>query len=185
MQQTVASPVAREVLIGVRAMARLTGENPSTVSRYVRRYPDLSADVDGATKVRRDAYLSHKNDNPSALVPSVDDEVPAAPLKPAAETQPARAAKARHEEVRAELAEIELAEKKGELVAVEHVRRMIAEAAQRLRNDMLAPQIAFVEQLRAADSARAAATMLVDRNRKFLEEFADRMLAGSGEDEAA
>lgn len=164
-------------------MARLTGQNASTVSRYVRRHEHLGVTVDGETKVWRDAYLAHKGDNPTAHEPVLEDEAPAGPLKPAAEIQPARGARARHEEVRAELAEIELAQKKGALVPVEQVRRMIAEAAQRLRNDMLSPQIAFVEQLRAADSSRAAATMLVDRNRKFLDAFADRLLAAEDADD--
>lgn len=180
MQQGVASAVAgRDQLIGVRAMAALTGQAPSTVTRYVQRHPELGAMVDGQTKVWRGLYLAHKDDNPIAEAPQLTEDAPAerAAFHPAPD-QPGRQAKARYEESRAELAELELAERKGELVKVADVQRMVADAAQRLRDELLSPQIDFAERLKAADTPQAAAAMLVARNRAILQAFADRLAAG-------
>lgn len=186
MQQAVAMGVAgADQLIGIRAMAELTRQAPSTVSRYVQRHPELGVNVDGQTKVWRGAYLAHRADNPVAEPALLDEPVNDArpPLKLADMATPARAAKTRHEEVRAELAEIELAEKKGHLVKASEVRAMIAEAAQRLRNELLSPQVDFAEQMRAADTPREAAAMLVTRNREMLNRFVDRLTGESEPDE--
>ena len=168
MQQTVAAPVARDQLIGVRAMAQLTGQNASTVSRYLQRHPELSATVDGQTKVWRDAYLAHKSDNPVAdAPPPVEVEiVPAA--QPVVEARPAREARARHEEVRAELAELDLAERRGELVRVSEIHTAIASAAQELRDVLLTADVEFGERVKAAETPMAAAALIVERNREAL-----------------
>lgn len=180
MQQTVATAVAREEIVGVREMASLTKVNPSSVSRYVQRYPELGVRLGGETKVRRDAYLAHRGNNPTVDAETLPEEDPSpAPLRAAAVEAglPGREAKARHDAVRAELAEMELAERKGELVRVSDVQRLIADAGQRLRDELLAPQIDFAERLKACDTPREAAAMLVERNRAILTAFADRLAA--------
>lgn len=168
MQQTVAAPVARDQLIGVRAMAQLTGQHASTVSRYLQRHPELSATVDGQTKVWRDAYLAHKSDNPVAEAPAPIEIELAPSARPTIEQRPAREAKARHEEVRAELAELDLAERRGELVRVSDVQAAIANAAQELRDILLTADVEFGERVKAAETPMAAAAMIVERNREAL-----------------
>lgn len=183
MQQAVAMAVAgRDQLIGVRAMAELTGQAPSTVSRYVKRHEELGVVVDGQTKVWRDKYLAHKADNIDAQPPIVeDDEEPRpAPVLASREAAPARHAKARHEEVRAELAEIELAEKKGELVRAADVQAAIATAAQALRDTLLTNDIEFAERLLAAKDPLAAAAMIADRNRAALQDLVAALMGEGG-----
>lgn len=172
MQQAVASAVARnDRLLGVREMALKTGVTASTVSRYVKQHPQLGVKVNGQTKVRADEYLAHRLDNPGVEAPVLSEATPAKAIA----DLPTRAAKQRHEEVRAELAEMELAERKGELVRADDVREAIAACAQALRDDLLAIDVEFGERILAADDPRRAATMMADRNREAFEKFVDRL----------
>lgn len=171
MQQAVATGVAGEALVGVRELASMTGVSPSTVTRYVQRYPDLGVTVGGVTKVRRDAYLASRTDNPAVPAAEVVEQRQTATVI----EMPARAAKARHEEAKAELAELELMERKGALVAAEAIRRELATIAQALRDALLSADTDFVERLMAAADARTATAMLIDHNRALLERLADSL----------
>ncbi|BCW88038.1 hypothetical protein sos41_11760 [Alphaproteobacteria bacterium SO-S41] len=174
MQQAVAMAVAsRDQLIGVREMAALTKVAASTVTRYVQRHPELGVTVSGQTKVWRDAYLAHRADNPDIEDPDVTS--PAPPLAGGdmpplmkVEQLPGRAAKNRHEEARAELVELELAERKGSLVPAAEVQAALAETMQKLRDRLIGVDMEFAERVMAAGSPREAALMMSDRGREAL-----------------
>ncbi len=151
--------------------------NPSTVTRYVQRYPELGVSVDGQTKVWRDKYLAHRSDNPAATpAPQMDLDTPA-PRMATVTDLPARAAKGKYEEARAQLVELELAEKLGQLVKADDVRSAVAAAAQGLRDGLLTPDMEFAERLLACDGMASAAAMIVRRNREMLSRFVEQLAA--------
>jgi hypothetical protein len=176
MLQAVAAAAAHhatggEELVTLREAARRTGVQASTVQRYAARYPELMAEIGGQKLLRFAAYQAHREDS-LAVAASPPATKPEAPRRVAA-----NAARGRHEEAKAQLAELELAAKRGELVARTEIESLVVEVLTQLKAEMLRADVDLAERVRVAANAREAASVLLERDRALLTRVADRFEA--------
>lgn len=194
------APQPAQLVSGARA-ARELNLNKSTLTRYLRTYPELNrSTAEGKILVDLAELKRHRDENVN-LVKSgnhagrlFDEEAATASpaLLPETFDDPASAdgvrqgayanARARFEEIRARRAEREEAEHLGQLVSGEAVAEAIGEALIVLRDKLLSPDLDLCEAL--AKTAEPAEVMKVLRaaNRDALDKLTEafREHAGRG-----
>lgn len=121
------------------------GVNRSTISRWLQKYPQL-IDADGLVDV--DELQEHRRDvinpaNQTKMNPLIDDSAPpprAATIEPKVERENRRSKttslndhRAQHEQTKAALAALDLAERLGETLSKSQVESAAAEAGQAIK----------------------------------------------------
>lgn len=191
---------APQLVSGSRA-ARELNLNKSTLTRYLRSYPELNRSA-AAGKILVDlAELKRHRDENVNLVKSgnhagrlFEEETQAAspPLLPEAFDEPGApdsarqgayaTARARFEEIRARRAEREEAEHLGQLVSGESVAEAIGEALIVLRDKLLSPDLDLCEAVAKTSDPAEVMKVLRAANRAALEKLTEafREHAGRG-----
>lgn len=174
-------------VLGIRDAADVIGVSHSTVSRYLKRYPDLNRGTAGRPLVDVDEYRLHRGEN--IHVPASGDAptpaVPAVPADPAsasaadadADVPSYNKEKARREKANATTAELNLAERLGKVVPRDEVEATIFEAGQALRDAMERRSHELSERLAVMNDPAAIAALLEQEDRKLLKEFLENLQA--------
>jgi hypothetical protein len=184
---------------GVRQAAEKLGVSHSTISRYIDKYPELNVAPPGSRKkVNLDQLRRHREDNLTVqeqgqpLLAS-PPEAPAPEKRGGEKDDHAVAsrrrqseARATYEETRAELAALDLRQKRGELIDVEIVRLAFADTGALLQNRLASRRRDMAERLVAIEDVREAEAFLQDADRELLEAFRQNLInaANAAEEEA-
>lgn len=180
-----APPAAVASPISLRAYAKLRGVSPEAVSKAVStgRLRDSVAIVDGQPKIA-DADMADREWGSNTLQRIDPGQAPARDPRDTQEYLANRTrregAAARRETAQAELAELELGERKGELIAIEQARRDVMEKFTLVRTRLLGVPSRFAQ--RAPHLAAEAVPMMDELLREALDELSDGA-ADDGEDE--
>lgn len=193
------TPQPAQLVSGARA-ARELSLNKSTLTRYLRTYPELNRSaVDGKILVDLAELKRHRDENVN-LVKSgnhagrlfeEEAQTSSPPLLPEAFDEPAAeatrqgayaTARARFEEIRARRAEREEAEHLGQLVSGEAVAEAIGEALIVLRDKLLSPDLDLCEAVAKTSDPAEVMKVLRAANRAALEKLTEafREHAGRG-----
>ncbi len=187
-------------LLGINDAARALELSHSTVSRYVKRYPELDHGNGGRPLVDVAELRQHRIDNLN--VGQVEEAVrPAAPaLRQTVAGTPAPAEpngsgpaaiynseRARREAANATKAELELAEKLGQVTSIQEVETAVFEAGQLLRDSLETRNMQLAERLARMDDPLAIQALLDEQDLTLLKDFASGLAgaSGIGEDDAA
>lgn len=194
-------------IVGVRAAARSLDLNPSTVSRYLKDFPELNQGDEAGPKVDPEALRRHRLANINQARSGshagllLDEGAPARggeDLAPAgggdavvtkkakkdAEAPSYAVAKAVRETVLAQRARIDLDEKRGLLVVRQEVEDAISEAGAVLQRELLELGSQLSDRLAAMDSPREIALLLEGEHRRVLAGLAATIRASALSDEA-
>lgn len=181
--------------VGVTKLAEALGLSKGQASKLAKR--GMPTDCVEAAIAWRDENIRQewrkgvdKPVTPKDVGPEVHSKVrhDAPQDLPAADDEPSDnenywKAKARREKLLADLAEIELAKARGELVELAAVRRGLSEASRMLRDMVLAVPNRIAAQVVSAGDAGAAQRMMREELRMALEQFA--RLSGDQLDKAS
>lgn len=179
-------------LLGVCAAAAALGCHASTISRYLKDFPDLNQGSKGRPKIDVDALRRHRQatTNPSqqrgrhaavnALPPVA---APATAKKPDASPNYAMA-KAVRETVLAQRARVDLDEKRGLLVSRQEVEDAVYDAGALLQRDLLNLASQVSERLAAMTDKREIEALLETELRAVLAAMASSLRAGAETEQA-
>lgn len=188
----------RNIVSGGEA-AKALGINRSTLTRYLKTYPELNRSrVDGKIAVDLDELARHRGENVNLLKSgnhagrAFDEPAPApllardpAPLAgdededstddEAGPLQDETVAKirARAERIKLNRLEREEAVELGQLTPAEEVEQATGEALAKLRDQLMSPDIDLCEKLAATSDPAEVAQALRAANRKVLEKLAE------------
>ena len=178
-------------LLGVRAAASALECNPSTISRYLKDFPDLNQGSKTRPKVDVEALRRHRaqHTNPTprghqagkVLADGGPPPIVAADAPPAAtkgaDSPNYALAKAVHETVRAQRARVDLDEKRGLLVPRAEIEDAIFDAGAALQRDLLEIPARLSEQIAAMSDPREIAELLNTEHRRVLATLAASLRA--------
>lgn len=173
-------------LLSVRGAARALEVNASTISRYLKEFPELNQGSATRPKIDVKVLRRHRieNTNPSqqrgrhaAPAAIVAAAAPPAATSKGSETPNYALAKAVRETVLAQRARVDLDEKRGLLVPRREIEDAVYDAGTVLQRDMLelGPQLA--ERLAAMDNPREIAALLETELRRVLATMASSLRA--------
>ena len=168
-------------LLGVCAAADALGCHASTISRYLKDFPDLNQGSKGRPKIDVAALRRHRaqHTNPTPRGHQAAKEIAEAPPAAAkgADSPNYALAKAVHETVRAQRARVDLDEKRGLLVPRREIEDAIFDAGAVFQRDLLeiGPQLA--ERLAAMSKPREIAALLETELRRVLATWASSLRA--------
>lgn len=174
-----------ETFVGVTAAAKATGLSASTISRYLRRYPELNRGAGKRPRVsvaelnaHRARFVNAARSNSHAGGLMDDPPAAAAENEPGERRSPDRptyaAAKTLREAAQAQTAQLDLAERLGQLLARADVEAALTEAGATLQQKQQQRRRALAEILAAAGGdVRAIAAALEDDDRALLNATAD------------
>lgn len=189
----------RNIVTGGRA-SKLLKLNRSTLTRYLKTFPELNRSADPAKiLVDIDELRQHRQENvnlvksgnhagvlfeeetPAVVEPDDDLDLPLAPrpaahgVRPDAPNQPAgyATARARREEALAAKAEREEAVALGQLVIKDDVDAALGDALVNLRDKLLSPDLDLCEKLARCDDPTKVLSILRNANRGHLEKMAE------------
>lgn len=168
-------------MAGIREAARELGLNPSTVSRWVRQYPELNRGTDDEIDVDIEKLREHRAQNVNAamsgnhagLFQDENENQDASPAAGGGEdrgsvTPGLAAARTRVAEAQAHKAELDLAERLGEVVDLAGVEAAFRTAGVALRQAMESRARPLSEVLAGMTDARAIALRLDEEDRALL-----------------
>ncbi len=180
-------------LLGVCAAAAALGCHASTISRYLKDFPDLNQGSKGRPKIDVDVLRRHRaqNTNPTPRghqagkmlaeggEPTiVAAEAPPPPAATATAAAPNYAlAKAVRETVLAQRARVDLDEKRGLLVPRREVEDSVFSAGTVLQRDLLELGAQLAEQLAAMTDTRAISALMEKEHRRVLATLAASLRA--------
>ena len=166
-------------LLGVRAAANALQLNPSTISRYLKEFPDLNQGSQKRPKIDVDELRHHRAENTDPTprghqaAKEIADAVP--------EAQPGAPnyllAKAVRETVLAQRARVDLDEKRGLLVPRREIEDAVYDAGAVLQRDLLELGAQLAERLAAMDKPREIAALLETEHRRVLATLATSLRA--------
>ncbi|MDF1627021.1 MAG: hypothetical protein P1U84_12120 [Parvibaculaceae bacterium] len=179
------------MLVGVSQAAKELGVSHSTISRYLRSYPELTIGVGRRKKVDLAELQRHRQENLSVDegegLPFADEAGPARTVVPREEKsvearQRQSAARATTDELKAELLRIELAERRGELVPIEEIEAAFGDAGALLQARFESRRRDLAERLVTMTDVKEIEAFLKQADRDMLEAFSRRL--GQMADEA-
>lgn len=192
--------VAPRNIVSGSAAAKALGINRSTLTRYLKSYPELNRSrVDGRIAVDLDELAKHRGENVNLLKSGnhagrAFDEPAPVPLL-AREAPPEAAAddeedgegdeggplqdetvakiRAKAERIKLNRLEREEAVELGQLTPAEEVEQATGEALSKLRDALMSPDIDLCEKLAATSDPAEVTQALREANRKVLEKLAE------------
>ena len=178
-------------LLGVCAAADAIGCHASTISRYLKDFPDLNQGSKGRPKIDVAALRRHRaqHTNPTprghqagkVLVDGGPPPIVAADAPPAAtkvaDSPNYALAKAVRETVLAQRARVDLDEKRGLLVPRQEIEDAVYDAGAVLQRDLLELGAQLAERLAAMDKPREIAALLETEHRRVLATLATSLRA--------
>ena len=178
-------------LLSVRGAALALKVNASTISRYLKDYPDLNQGSKTRPKVDVEALRRHRaqHTNPTprghqagkVLVDGGPPPIVAADAPPAAtkvaDSPNYALAKAVRETVLAQRARVDLDEKRGLLVPRQEIEDAVYDAGAVLQRDLLELGAQLAERLAAMDKPREIAALLETELRRVLATWATSLRA--------
>ena len=182
-----------EPLMGVREAARAIGVNPSTVTRYIAKYPELIASASGPPKVDLARFVEHRKANVNEIksgnhagllftaTASAAPPASAAPDEDDAETQQPRErrspdyahARTARETISARLEQIKLDEKLKLLVSRREVEDMAVEAGLAFRDGLITRNRDLADRLATMTDAIEIKSLLDQSDAQLLARIAD------------
>jgi len=181
--------MATAELQSVRGAALALKVNASTISRYLKEYPDLNQGSRTRPKIDVDVLRTHRADNTSQAQqrgPGTATSVELPPAATAPSNQPNYAlAKAVRETVLAQRARVDLDEKRGLLVPRAEVENSVYDAGTVLLRDMLEIPAKLAERLVAMTDRREITALLETELRRVLATMATSLRADAAAEEAA
>ena len=180
-------------LLGVCAAAAALGCHASTISRYLKHFPDLNQGSKSRPKIDVEVLRRHRarNTNPTPrghqggkmLAEGGEPTIVAAEAPPAA-TKAADSpnyalAKAVRETVLAQRARVDLDEKRGLLVPRREIEDAVYDAGAVLQRDLLELGAQLAERLAAMDKPREITALLETEHRRVLATLAASLRATS------
>ena len=173
--------MATAELLSVRGAALALSLNASTISRYLKEYPDLNQGSLTRPKIDVDVLRRHRADNTSQAQqrgPGSATSVELPPAATAAAGQPNYAlAKAVRETVLAQRARVDLDEKRGLLVPRREVEDSVYDAGTVLQRDLLELGAQLAERLAAMTAPREIAALMETEHRRVLATLAASLRA--------
>ncbi len=180
--------MATAELFSVRGAALALNLNASTISRYLKEYPDLNQGSRTRPKIDVDVLRRHRADNTSQAQqrgPGTATSVELPPAATAAAGAPNYAlAKAVRETVLAQRARVDLDEKRGLLVSRQEIENAIYDAGALLQRDLLNLAAQVAERVAAMTEKREIEALLVAEIRALLTTFAASLRATGASSEA-
>ncbi|MCW5727238.1 hypothetical protein [Parvibaculum sp.] len=182
----------RNIVDGSEA-ARVLGINRSTITRYLRTYPELNrSPVDGKIKLDLEEFRRHRDENVNRMKSGnhagrLFDELPPGEAASSAEAEedddtPADDAgqdetvakiRARVELIKLQRLEREEAVETGQLTPKAEVEEAKGNALVKLRDALMSPDLDLCEKLAATSDAAEVATILREANRAALTRLAE------------
>lgn len=185
----------RNIVSGSEAAKRL-GINRSTLTRYLKTYPELNRSrVDGKIAVDLDELAQHRGENVNLMKSGnhagrLFDETPPPLLPPRAPVErdedgdddPADAGlqdetvakiRARAERIKLNRLEREEATETGQLTPAAEVEEATGNALVKLRDALMSPDLDLCEKLATTEDPAEVTRLLREANRKALEKLAE------------
>lgn len=183
------------MLVGVSKAAEELGVSHSTISRYLRNYPELTVGAGRRKKVDLAELRRHRAENLSVdegdgLPFEGEAGVARSPAPREEKTVEARqrqsAARATTDELKAELLRIELAERRGELVPLDEIEAAFGDAGALLQARFESRRRDLAERLVVMTDVKEIEAFLKQADREMLEAFSRRLgqMADEAEGEA-
>ena len=183
-------------LLGVRAAASALECNPSTISRYLKDFPDLNQGSKTRPKVDVEALRRHRaqHTNPTprghqagkVLADGGPPPIVAADAPPAAtkgaDSPNYALAKAVHETVSAQRARVDLDEKRGLLVPRAEIEDAVFEAGLLLQRNLLHLCSQVAERVASMSDARQITELLETEHRRVLGTLAASLRVNADEE---
>lgn len=173
-----------ENLLGIRAAAAALEVNASTVSRYLRRYPELNRGSDARPLINVVELRRHRAENvniamagnhagvPAATPQNSDAAEPETPLPPEKQDHSYSRARAAREAINARRAKIELDQILGAVTPTDEVNDAVFAANQVLQDGLLNIRRELAERLVGMTDVREIEALLRQEHRAVLEGFA-------------
>jgi len=180
----------RNIVDGSEA-ARVLGINRSTITRYLRTYPELNrSGVDGKIKLDLEEFRRHRDENvnrmksgnhagllfdelPGETPAAADDEDDDEPADDGVQDETVAKLRARVERIKLSRLEREEALAVGEVTPAAEVEQAQGEALTKLRDALMTPDLDLCEKLAATSDAAEVATILRETNRAALTKLAE------------
>lgn len=182
--------------IGVRAAAKAAGLNPSTVTRYLRKHPELNRGTAAEPKVVPAELIAHRANYVNAAMSNnhagrlQDEPAPAADERRSPPGEGKRRvtyadARAVTEAAKATTAQLDLAERLGQTVALDRVDAALYEAGQALQQLLDARRLQLSDELAALADPAAIEEKLEAADRDVMTKVSDALDRALGLDSAA